>query len=628
MVKKEKQEILEILEEHINSEQEEKQVAVRVMVKTEKQEIQEIVVGQKRCARTEDQTASTRTSASPEQMIPAGGTRRSKRAKVAPTRYAPVVEEESWESSPFASGFATRKTGLTSAARHQLVEHEEMVLSSEEEESENESSSLELVDTIQKFVSSNEEIENDSSSLVHLDAIQHTTLENPIRSEQEETHTVEKEKETQEIICQKRHARTEEDTANTRTSASPEQMIPASGTRRSKRVKVAPTRYAPVAEEESWESSPLDSSGVATRKTALTAAVRHQQVPHEEMAFSSEEEESENESSSSVHVDAIQQSSGNKRKRSAPNHSFDDRFNDLKAFKAKYGHCDVSRGEDASLGQWCIRLRVSYNKMQNNQKPNIKLSDEQIQRLNDAGFKWSLQKAKSGFDDRFNDLMAFKAKYGHCNVSKRGENASLGSWCSLLRGSHNKMQNNQTPNMKLSDEQIQRLNDAGFNWSVGRTAVSAFDERFNDLMAFKAKYGNCDVSHRGEDASLGRWCTHVRGSYKKMQNNQTPNMKLSDAQIQRLNDAGFKWSLVRKVGSAFDEHFNDLMVFKAKYGNCDVPRCGDDPSLGSWCSHLRGSYKKMQNHQKPKINLSDEQIQRLNDAGFKWSLQKTKLGGL
>ena len=62
--------------------------------------------------------------------------------------------------------------------------------------------------------------------------------------------------------------------------------------------------------------------------------------------------------------------------------------------------------------------------------------------LNDAGFKWSLRKANSGFDERFIDLMSFKAKYGHYNVSIRGENASLGKWCGKQRGSYKKIQNN------------------------------------------------------------------------------------------------------------------------------------------------------------------------------------------
>ena len=49
-------------------------------------------------------------------------------------------------------------------------------------------------------------------------------------------------------------------------------------------------------------------------------------------------------------------------------------------------------------------------KIQNNQKSRMKLSDEEVQRLNDAGFKWSLKalpKKSSVFDHRFNDLMSF-----------------------------------------------------------------------------------------------------------------------------------------------------------------------------------------------------------------------------
>ena len=108
------------------------------------------------------------------------------------------------------------------------------------------------------------------------------------------------------------------------------------------------------------------------------------------------------------------------------------------------------------------------------------------------------------------------------------------------------MQNNQKPRTKLSDEQIQRLSDAGFKWCRQNkylASMKTFDERFNDLMSFKAKYGHCDVSYTDEDVSLGRWCSVVRGSYKKIQNNQKPRTKLSDEQIQRLSDAGFKWCL-------------------------------------------------------------------------------------
>jgi len=205
------------------------------------------------------------------------------------------------------------------------------------------------------------------------------------------------------------------------------------------------------------EESENDSS--SSERVRVVDAV--QQFQHEMVTSDEERENSYSSPSAQVHVDAVQQKSGNKRKRRAPTQSFDDRFNDLMSFKAKYGHCDVScTGENASLAQWCCKLRGSYKKIQNNQKPNRKLSDEQIQRLDDAGFKWSLRKAGSAFDKHFNDLMCFKAKYGHSNVSKHGENASLGLWCNKVRCSYKKMQNNQKPIIELSDEQIQRLNDA------------------------------------------------------------------------------------------------------------------------------------------------------------------------
>ena len=47
----------------------------------------------------------------------------------------------------------------------------------------------------------------------------------------------------------------------------------------------------------------------------------------------------------------------------------------------------------------------------------------------------------------------------------------------------------------------------------------------------------------GENVPLGKWCSTavVRCSYKKIQNNQMPSMKISDDQIQRLNNAGIRW---------------------------------------------------------------------------------------
>jgi hypothetical protein len=97
------------------------------------------------------------------------------------------------------------------------------------------------------------------------------------------------------------------------------------------------------------------------------------------------------------------------------------------------------------------------------------------------------------------------------------------------------------------------LNDAGFTWTLHEKN----DERFNDLMSFKAKYSYCYVCQSGENVSLGRWCSEIRSSYKKIQNNQEPKVKLSDEQIQRLNDAGFQ--VVSKCSAKESKLFSGLL---------------------------------------------------------------------
>ena len=124
-----------------------------------------------------------------------------------------------------------------------------------------------------------------------------------------------------------------------------------------------------------------------------------------------------------------------------------------------------------------------------------------------------------------------------------------------------------------------------------------WDERLKDLMTFKAEFGHCNVpqthSRNNKHLSLGRWCSDIRQCHKAIiEQGGIPKIKLSNADIQRrLENAGFEWNLCKK----FDNHFKDLMAFKAKFGHCNVP-CTQSSnnkhtSLGRWCSDMRFFYK-------------------------------------
>jgi hypothetical protein len=99
------------------------------------------------------------------------------------------------------------------------------------------------------------------------------------------------------------------------------------------------------------------------------------------------------------------------------------------------------------------------------------------------------------------------------------------------------------PRCKLSKADIQRLENAGFEWNLSKSVP--FDERLKDLMAFKAEFGHCNAPKTRKSSnthySLGMWCNNLRQSYKTIKEGGKPGRKLSKADIQRLENAGFEW---------------------------------------------------------------------------------------
>jgi hypothetical protein len=227
--------------------------------------------------------------------------------------------------------------------------------------------------------------------------------------------------------------------------------------------------------------------------------------------------------------------------------TFDSRFVELIAFKAKHGHCSAPRtssSEYKSLGQWCNRMRSYYKQIQKGKIPTGALSQDEIEKLESVGFEWNINTTK--FEGRCAELIAFKAKHGHCYPPSNGstEYKSLGLWCGQVRYRYRKIREGKFPDSKLSQDLIRRLEGLGFEWSKNR----AFEERFAELAAFKEKHGHCDspTVPSSEDRLLGEWCNRVRGYYKKMQEGKISQPPLSHDQIGRLETLGFHWSKISK----------------------------------------------------------------------------------
>ena len=161
-------------------------------------------------------------------------------------------------------------------------------------------------------------------------------------------------------------------------------------------------------------------------------------------------------------------------------------------------------GDDKSLGRWCSKVRQSVKKMKNNEAPIVVgLSEENIQRLEYIGFECNPKKQgkRCSFDEHFEQLEAYKAKHGHCNVKQAsGDDKSLGQWCSHVRQSVKKMKNNEAPIVAgLSEEYIQRLTDIEFDCGI---KSCSFEKRFEQLEAYKAKHRHSKLTRPSKETVL------------------------------------------------------------------------------------------------------------------------------
>lgn len=280
------------------------------------------------------------------------------------------------------------------------------------------------------------------------------------------------------------------------------------------------------------------------------------------------------------------------------------KFLDLKKYKEKYGHCNVPQQwkENLSLGSWVAWQK--YRKRIGNIFP------ERKELLNKIGFTWRENEPVKTrpWEYRFNQLLAYKEKYGNCNVPLAWKrNKKLGSWVSTQR--------NLKLHNKLSREKIKRLNAIGFKWKLVDKVVATWEQRFQELTQFKSKYGHCAVSNRYSGYKhLSTWVKVQRG--KKQQ--------IVADKIAKLNSIGFAWEirgsdlekilLWERVDERWSIYFKQLIEFKKRFRHSIVPQnWKENPSLGNWVLKQRRN-RKMPQHR----------IDFLNKAGFVWRVGRGK----
>lgn len=70
---------------------------------------------------------------------------------------------------------------------------------------------------------------------------------------------------------------------------------------------------------------------------------------------------------------------------------------------------------------------------------------------------------------------------------------------------------------------------------------------------------------------------------------------------------------------SWDERLNQCKEFRKKNGHCKIPtNYKEDKSLGIWVQEIRRNFKLMMTGKKPRWELTQEQIDELNETEFHW----------
>ena len=192
------------------------------------------------------------------------------------------------------------------------------------------------------------------------------------------------------------------------------------------------------------------------------------------------------------------------------------------------------------------------------------------------------------WNTRFKELLDYRSEHGNCDVPV--SQGKLGQWVSNQRRAHMAE--------ALAQDRINRLSSIGLKWTLIGPNVP-WETRFHELVQYNAKHGDCDVSTK--QGKLGKWVGKQRAVYMAG--------SLAQDRIDRLNSISFRWTSHEVRKEAWETRFNELVQYKAKHGDCNVPR--SQGPLGMWVYKQRGGCTKNK--------LSQDRIDRLNDIGFDWT---------
>lgn len=301
-------------------------------------------------------------------------------------------------------------------------------------------------------------------------------------------------------------------------------------------------------------------------------------------------------------------------------------FEMLVKYKNEHGDTLVPKDYNRAphLSKWVNSQRQFYRFLLNGGK-SCSQARERIKKLQRIGFTWC-EVDKKHWDDMYNQLKAYKRKYGSCMVPvKCDTNPNLGSWVSNQRRNYRAYTENRPS--PLNETMIQQLKDIDFVFDVrnfSQTFVTQMtdDSYWNQMVTLLKKFrddeGHCLITPTSTAcAQLKTFSSALRKEYRRIKGDTTTFVAptfLTDERVALLDEMGFLFDV--GSGKKHEQWMENYKKYKSQHGK-RLSDCDAAETLQKWAKDQRSMYSRLLKGLKS--SLTSERIILLDEIGFQWT---------
>ena len=241
---------------------------------------------------------------------------------------------------------------------------------------------------------------------------------------------------------------------------------------------------------------------------------------------------------------------------------WEESFAELLEYKRTHGDCLVKYNYEANpkLARWVDRQRYWYKLMSSGKKSQM--TQERVQKLQEAGFVFSLRGVGAGGGKAGDDGAGGDEDSAYCNQVQTAAASAAAVTGGAARGT---AANTRRPTQETK-------------WEV----------RLRELVEYDRRTGSLDIPHKfPENQPLANWAEKQKNELRLKAEGKPSQM--TDEREARLKAIGFTF---RSRATVWSERVEALRAYKAQYGHCRVPYTyAKDPKLAKWVSKQRGEMK-------------------------------------